>query len=299
MGEWDGYSCSIGGAIVKANKLGAILVSPSILFLSVILIIPLFYTIYISLYDMRYLQLGDFVGLKNYTKIFKSDDIMSSISITFIVTFVGLFISIITGTLLALWINSKKGFTAYIIQIVVLIPWVISMVVGALLWKWIFNNLGLLNYVLNALGFQSVDVLGDPKMAPIALIFVIAWRTVGFAMVLILAGLKSIPKELEEAGQVDGANKWNTFWLIKLPLLKTPIMVTSIILMLSNFNNVDVPMVLTGGGPGDATNVITMELYNQGFVYFNFGVASALSFVVLMVNVLLITLYIRMVKYEI
>lgn len=284
---------------MKANKLGAILVSPSILFLTVILIIPLFYTIYISLYEMRYLQMGDFVGLKNYTKIFTSDAIMSSISITFIVTFAGLFISIITGTLLALWINSKKGFTAYIIQIVVLIPWVISMVVGALLWKWIFNNLGLLNYVLNLIGFQSVDVLGDPKLAPVALIFVIAWRTVGFAMVLILAGLKSIPKELEEAGQVDGANKWHIFWLIKLPLLKTPIMVTSIILMLSNFNNVDVPMVLTGGGPGDATNVITMELYHQGFVYFNFGVASALSFVVLLVNVLLITLYIRMVKYEI
>nr|WP_246628123.1 sugar ABC transporter permease [Paenibacillus oenotherae] len=248
---------------------------------------------------MRYLQLGDFVGLKNYIKVFTSDDIRSSISITFIVTFVGLFLSIITGTLLALWINSKKGFTAYIIQIVVLIPWVISMVVGALLWKWIFNNLGLLNYVLNLIGFQSVDVLGNPRTAPVALIFVIAWRTVGFAMVLILAGLKSIPKELEEAGQVDGANKWRTFWLIKLPLLKTPIMVTSIILMLSNFNNVDVPMVLTGGGPGDATNVITMELYKQGFVYFNFGVASALSFVVLMVNILLITLYIRMVKYEI
>ncbi|RIE05433.1 sugar ABC transporter permease [Cohnella faecalis] len=113
-------------------------------------------------------------------------------------------------------------------------------------------------------GFQSVDVLGNPKAAPIALIFVIAWRTVGFAMVLILAGLKSIPKELEEAGEVDGASRWHTFWLIKLPLLKTPIMVTSIILMLSNFNNVDVPMVLTGGGPGDATNVITMELYDQG-----------------------------------
>ncbi|RIE05445.1 sugar ABC transporter permease, partial [Cohnella faecalis] len=82
---------------MKVNKLGAILVSPSILFLSVILIIPLFYTIYISLYDMRYLQMGDFVGLKNYIKVFTSDDIMSSMLITFIVTFVGLFISIVTG----------------------------------------------------------------------------------------------------------------------------------------------------------------------------------------------------------
>ncbi|QMV42064.1 carbohydrate ABC transporter permease [Cohnella cholangitidis] len=284
---------------MRANKLGAILVAPSILFLSVILIIPLFFTIYISLYDMKYLQLGNFVGLKNYIKVFTSEDVLSSLSITFVATFVGLFISIVSGTLLALWINSKKGFTAYIIQIIVLIPWVISMVVGALLWKWIFNNLGLLNYILDGIGLQEADLLGNPTTAPIALIFVIAWRTIGFAMVLILAGLKSIPKELIEAGQVDGTNKWQTFWLIKMPLLKTPIMVTSIILMLSNFNNVDVPMVLTGGGPGDATNVITMELYHQGFVYYNFGVASALSFIVLMINILLISLYIRMVKYEI
>lgn len=283
---------------MRNSKLGAVLVAPSFVFLFVILIIPLFYTIYISFYDMKHLQITGFAGLGNYLEVFKSPEIISSFKITFIVTFVGLLIAIIAGTLMALWINSKKGFVAYLMQIIVLVPWVISMVVGALLWKWIFNSLGLINYVFDLIGLKSIDILANPNTALIALIFVIAWRTVGFAMVLILAGLKSIPKELEEAGYVDGANKWDVFWRIKVPLLKSPLLVTTTMLMLSNFNNVDVPMVLTGGGPGNATNVITMELYRQGFVYYNFGLASALSIVALIVNIVLIAIYIRMVRYN-
>lgn len=275
------------------------LVAPSILFLVVILIVPLIYTIYNSFFDLRFLQMGDFLGFKNYAAVFRNREIWHSLGLTIIVTFTGLAISIVVGMLMAVWIHSRQGLTAYFLQIIVLIPWVISMVVGALLWKWLFNTMGPINYLLNAWGYGNVDILANPRLAPCALVFVMAWRTVGFAMVLILAGLKSVPKDLEEAAEVDGANRWNVFWRVRLPLLKTPVMIASVILLLSNFNNVDVPMVLTGGGPGNATNVITMELYRQGFVYYDFGIASALSFITLLINVVLIVLYMKVVKYDV
>jgi ABC-type sugar transport system permease subunit len=284
---------------VKESRLGAVLVAPSILFLIVILIVPLIYTVYNSFFDLRFLQMGDFLGFKNYAAVFRNREIWHSLGLTIIVTFAGLAISIVVGMLMAVWIHSCQGLTAYFLQIIVLIPWVISMVVGALLWKWLFNTMGPINYLLNAWGYGNVDILANPRLAPCALIFVMAWRTVGFAMVLILAGLKSVPKDLEEAAEVDGANRWNVFWRVRLPLLKTPVMIASVILLLSNFNNVDVPMVLTGGGPGNATNVITMELYRQGFVYYDFGIASALSFITLLINVVLIVLYMKVVKYDV
>jgi len=284
---------------VRTNRWGLALTAPSVILLTIILIIPLIYTFYLSLYDMRYLQQGNFLLWDNYITVLTDPDVIDSFGITFLVTITALIGSLLGGLLIALWINSRTGFIAYVIQISVLIPWVISMVVGTLLWKWMLNPLGLVTYLLAQVGITGVDLLGNAATAPYALIFVMIWRTTGFAMVLLLAGLKSIPKELEEAAKVDGAGVFQTFWRIRLPLLKTPLMIASIILMLSHFNNVDVPMVLTGGGPGNATNVLVMELYRQGFEYYNFGAASALSLILLVVNVILIALYLRMVKYEV
>jgi ABC-type sugar transport system permease subunit len=118
-------------------------------------------------------------------------------------------------------------------------------------------------------------------------------------MVMILGGLKGLSGELIEAARVDGASSQQIFWRIKLPLIKTPALVSSIVLTMSNFNNNTVPMVLTGGGPGDATNVITLETYRLGFSYFQFGNASALSFIALLINAAIVVFYMKVVKYEI
>jgi len=117
-------------------------------------------------------------------------------------------------------------------------------------------------------------------------------------MVMILAGLKGIPHELIEAAEIDGANNWHILLNIRLPLIKTPILISSIVLMMSNFNNVVIPMALTGGGPANATNVVSLELYRQGFAYSAFDIASALAVVLLMINMIFIILYVRMLRYD-
>ena len=284
---------------MKKNISGLALVSPGILLISFILVIPVFYTIYTSVHEFRYLVLGDFIWFKNFMQLFSNPEILRSIIRTIFLSIVSMAISMVLGLLLALWVNARKGIYAYIIQIVGLVPWVTSMVVTSLLWRWVLkSDLGLFNYILKLIGLKQVDFFGSSYMAMATLIFVVSWRVVGYSMVLILAGLKGVPLELIESGRVDGANNLQILLNIRLPLIKTPLLVSSIVIIMSNFNNVTVPMTLTGGGPANATNVVSLELYKQGFYYFNFGSASALSLIVFIINIIFVIFYMKILKYE-
>ena len=175
------------------------------------------------------------------------------------------------------------------------------MVLGAQqLWRWILNgDTGLFNYFLRCLGIAPVAIFENKTASLVTLIVVMAWRTIGYSMVMILAGLKGVDKGLLEAARVDGANTWQALMRIKLPLIKTPMLLSTIVLTMSNFNNNTVPLILTGGGPGTATNVISLELYRMGFTYYKFGLASALSVLVFLVNIVFVVLYVRMIKYDV
>lgn len=206
----------------------------------------------------------------------------------------------VLGLCLALWIDRKKGFISYFIQMIGLIPWLISMVVAGLLWRWLFDgDLGLFNYIINLLGFESIYVIQNKTSAIVALIFVMSWRTIGYAMIMILAGLKGIDESLIEASRVDGATAWQTLKNIKLPLIKTPLLLSTIVLTVSNFTNNTLPKVFTSGGPGSATTVITLEQYNMSFRYYKFGESSALSIIIMIITTIVIALYIKVAKYKI
>lgn len=277
-----------------------VLVLPAMILIFVIMIFPLFYTVYCSVQSLDYMQFGGFVGLKNYAKIFADPKFWPSIQVTLTISLAAVAVSLVLGTLLAIWVDSEFCRFGYAVQLTGLIPWVTSMVVAALLWKWVFDGeSGLLNYFLSTLGMRPVNFFSSGPAAVATTVFVIAWRTIGYSMVMILAGLKGLSHELIEAASVDGASSNQIFWRIKLPMIKTPALISTIVLTMSNFNNNTIPMVLTSGGPADATNVITLNLYRMGFSYFQFGKASALAFVVFAINLILVTIYIKAVKYEI
>ena len=279
---------------------GPLLAAPAMLLIFFIMIFPLFYTIYCSLFNLDYMSFGKYLGLKNYVKIFSDANFWPSLRVTFVISLAGVLVSLVIGTLLAVWVDQKRGLFGYIIQLTGLVPWVTSMVVAALLWKWVFDGeMGLLNYALTRLGMKPVNFFSTARLAIFTTIFVIAWRTIGYSMVMILAGLKGIPGDLIEAAQVDGGNSWQIFWRVKLPMIKTPALISSVVLTMSNFNNNTIPMVLTSGGPANATNVITLNLYRIGFNYFQFGKACALAFVVFVINILLVVIYIKAVRYDV
>ena len=277
-----------------------LLLLPSMIIIFVILLLPLGFSLVCSLFKCDYMNFTRFVGLSNFLKVLNNAEYMSALARTGFISLVCLALSLTLGTAFALWIHRRKGLFAYSIQITVLIPWVTSMVVSSLLWKWIFNaDLGILNYLLSLLGIGKVSFLNQPTSALWTLIFVMSWRTVGYAMVQILAGLKGISPAIEEAAMIDGANRRQLFQQVRLPMLKTPMLISSIILTLSNINNLTLPLTLTGGGPGTSTAVITIPMYRLGFTYYQFGTASALSFILFVITFLLSVIYVKAVRYEI
>ncbi len=286
---------------MKANKkIGLLYIAPAMIILLFFLVIPLFYTVYCSLFNLDYLVKGEFVGLDNYIKVLTNKEVIESFISTVCISLIATAISMLCGLVLALWIDRKTGLFAYLIEMFGLIPWLISMVVAGLLWRWLLDgDLGLFNYVINLLGFDSIYVIQNRTSAIIALIFVLGWRTIGYAMILILAGLKGIDGNLIEAAKVDGASAWRTLISVKLPLIKTPMLLSTIVLTVSNFTNNTVPKVLTSGGPGTATSVITLQQYNMSFRYYQFGLSSALSVLIMLVTIMIIILYIRISNYKI
>ena len=276
------------------------LLAPSILVIFFVLIVPLGYSVYCSLYKCNYMNFTDFVGLDNFIRVLSDKTYLAAFGRTFLFTAASLVISLGFGVVFALWIHKYKGITAYAIELLVLIPWVTSQVVGTILWKWILNeDLGLLNYIIRVCGGSPLKLLSDPNIAQITLILVMSWRTIGYAMVNILAGLKSIPDNVEEAAIVDGVSKFQMLRYIRLPMIKTPLLISTIILTLSNINNLTVPLSLTGGGPGTATRVIMIPIYRLGFENYQFGTSSALSILLMIVTVVLSIVYVKVAKYEV
>ncbi len=283
----------------KAN-LSIFYTIPASIFLIMLLIVPLIFALYCSFYQYRYMMQGNFVGFDNYIECFTNARIRNSILTTFAVTIAATAISIFFGLVFALWIDRRSGMFAYFIELVGLLPWVISMVVSGLLWRWMFNmELGLFNVILRALSLPSVDVIQNKTSAQIALVFVLSWRTIGYAMVMILAGLKGIDYTLIEAAHIDGASALQTLFRIKLPIIKSSVLLSTIVLTVSNFTNNTIPKVLTGGGPVNATNVVTLEQYNLSFVYYEFGKSSALSVLIMICTVMIIACYIKVAKYKV
>lgn len=174
------------------------------------------------------------------------------------------------------------------------------MVVAGLLWKWLFNgDLGLFNLFLGVFDIDPIYVIQNKNSAIIALIFVLVWRLVGYAMIMILAGLKGLDTSLLEAAKVDGASALQSLFYIKLPLIKTSLLLSTIVLTVSNFTNNTIPKVLTNGGPNNATNVITLLQYNLGFRYYDFGTSAALSVLIMLITSLIIVVYIKVSNYKI
>jgi ABC-type sugar transport system permease subunit len=279
-------------------NLGPLLIAPGFIFIFMFLIFPIFFGLGLSLFRLSYLQIKGFYGLRNFVTVMSRPESVNSIGRGLFMSLASAVATMVAGFVLAYWVNSRSGGFAYALQIVGLVPWVLSMVVGALLWKWMFaGDLGLLTYAGSFVGMKTIEPLQYKGSAMAALIFVVAWRTVGYSMVMLLAGLKTVPDELIEAANVDGAGPWRRIRSVILPLLKTPLLVSGITVSLSNINNVTVPLVLTGGGPVDSTNVVALELYRMGFVYNQYGGASALATIVLAINVILIAAYLRAVKW--
>ncbi|MGB6129111.1 MAG: sugar ABC transporter permease [Psychrilyobacter sp.] len=236
---------------------------------------PLLFSLVISFFDWPIIGNPTFVGLANYKEMFFEDpQFWKSLGIT--AKFAGIFVplNISVALILALLLNNNvKG--AGIFKTLFYMPSVISGVALAMIWGWVYSDeYGILNYFLSTIGIQGPNWLGDPNWATFAMVFASVWGQ-GTMMLIFLAGLKNIPKELYEAADIDGANVFYKFMYITLPMLSPTILFNVITSIIGAFQQLSLALLLTGGGPVGSTYFYAMYVYDNAFKYFKMGYSAA------------------------
>jgi multiple sugar transport system permease protein len=271
-------------SLPKADRaFGLGLAAPAIIILVVLLTAPTVLTAIYSVHNVppNGKSFGKFVGLDNYSIIFSSPVFWRSVTVTTIFCVGFVIFSTVIGLAMALLLNQRfigRGLA----RAMVIIPWATPWLVIGILWKWFADgSVGGLNAVLTQLHIlrEYHEFLADPNLALPLIILATVWRQASFAGILLLAGLQTLPDELSEAASLDGATVWDRFIHITLPWLR-PVLITVIVLnIIYAFLQFDVIFAMTQGGPGDATQVLSMLIYRQLFVVTHIGVGSALAVV--------------------
>ena len=278
---------------IRVDSFAYRLVAPAVCLEAGLVGVPLIIGIYYSLFRVDYFKRGEFLGIGNYWAVLSSPEVLNSLWVTVVFSVSSLALTFGVGFALALYLEKDTRLNIFI-RAVILIPYVISMMVGSLLLKWILvQDSGILPFLLSPFGLADLSILGNTRTAMAALVCNAAWRDSAFAMILLMAGLKSIPHQLYAAARVDGASLFFQFQKITLPLLRVPILITLIRLLIHFANVLTFALVLTGGGPNDATTTIGLTLYKLGFEYYRFGQANALAFLIFLFNIGMILLLIR------
>ena len=274
------------------------LLLPALAVAALVVFYPIVFAVDLSLHETSFLTKGAFIGLQHYATFFGSAGGWQVLKNSLVLVLGSTALAIPIGLGLALLLHMKIRLKAAFRMILVL-PWVISQVITALLWKWILNvQFGLTRLLTDALGLLPVDFVGEFETAMPTLILVNVWRTFPFAMLLLLAALQTVPRELHEAAEIDGAGAWARFRHVTLPLIKSTLLVVAIMLGLSYFNHLDLPLILTGGGPLGETRILALAAYEEAFVLNKMGYGSAIAMVVFTVNILLSLAYLRLLRTE-
>lgn len=270
-------------------------VMPAVVLLSLVTIYPLLSVLYLSL--QRRLPIFDvskFTGLDNYRFLLTDDRFWNAFRNTVYFAATSVTLELLFGLVIALLLNRSfrlKG----VVTALVLIPWAVPTVVSARMWEWMYNtDFGILNYLLG----MKINWLGSPFWALNAAVFMDVWKATPFVVILLLAGLKMIPREIYQAARIDGAGAWSIFMKITLPLLMPVILVVLIFRTLDALRIFDAVYVLTGGGPANTTETLSIYAYKVLFQTLQFGYGSTLSVVVFLCIGSLSVLYMRLLRAE-
>ncbi|MCG5218902.1 carbohydrate ABC transporter permease [Streptosporangium sp. KLBMP 9127] len=267
----------------------AIFLLPSLVPLTLFTLIPMAGSLWVSLHEWDLLQPMRWVGLANYLELLGEEETRAAFlhTLYFIAGYLPLVYA--GGLGLAMLLNrAMKGRNLF--RAIYFLPVITSWVVVALMWKWLLNPAsGIVNWALGVIGVEGPGWWTDPHWAMPSIILASAWKDLGFVMIILLAGLQAIPGEYHEAARVDGASAWQRFRSITLPLLSPSTFFVVVISLINGFQVFDQVHVMTGGGPGGATQVAVEQVYKMTFEYGRAGAASALSWLLFAV-VLMVTL---------
>ncbi len=275
-----------------------IMLAPAMVLLFGLMIYPAINAVYLSLTSTNLLALQRqvFIGLENFATMLADPTFYKAVGNTLIWTIGAVAFQLVFGMIGALALNQAIRFRG-LIRGLVLLPWATPSVLIALMWMWILDvNLGIANRLLEAIGLMAQPWLSGYETALPTLIFIQVWQGIPFFAVMILAALQGVPQELVEAAKIDGANAWHTFWRVVLPLIMPTVLITITLRLIWTANYFDLMLILTNGGPANATLTLPLYAYQTAYRGMDFGLGAAMSVAQAIALGFLVLLYMRQVR---
>lgn len=273
--------------------------APSLLILGVFVLFPILQSLYYSFFNWTVGGASQqWVGIGNYAQLFQDPQFWNALAITLVFTIVSVVLLVVLGfgTAMALL---RDSLATRLVRSIYFFPTIASLVTIGLVWKFLLDpNIGLVGGLTHLFGLPPVAWLQSTKLALPSVIFVDIWKSVGFAMILFIAGLKGVPAERYEAGRLDGAGNWQLTRFITIPSIRPTLLFTTMILTIQSLQIFDLVYVMTDGGPLFTTDTLVNLLYRDGFVNFQTGYASALSWVLFAIIMLISALQLRLFRYN-
>jgi multiple sugar transport system permease protein len=286
----------------RRSLAGWVFAGPALIMLGLFFFVPVLLAFALSLTNFDLYSLADwrntgFVGFANYAELVQTPLFWKALGNTFYFVIVGVPLSIGLSLGAAMLLNGAATKLTGVFRTALFAPVVTTLVAVAVIWRYLLHTrYGMINYGLESVGAQPVDWLGDPRSSMPAIILFAVWKNFGYNMVILLAGLQTIPSDLYEAARIDGANGWQRFRHVTLPALGPMLLLVSILTMAGYFQLFAEPYVMTQGGPVESTVSVLYFMYDQGFKWWNLGFASAVAFALFLIMILFTTLQYRFAK---
>jgi len=273
---------------------------PAVFLVIAFSIVPLVYVGYLSFLDMRVGMSGGFAGLDNYRFVLEDASVIKAFTNTLYFAALSVTLAVLIGLGIALLLHSDLPGSAWLVGAVVL-PWAVPEIVNALIWQWIYSpTYGALNGILYSLG-AIADYrawLSSPLSAMHAVIFAYAWKLVPFVVIILYAGLTAIPTEYYESAEMDGAGPWSQFRYVTLPLLSAPLAVAVLFSLVWSMRAFDIVYLLTRGGPGEGTSVLSYFVFTKAFEFGDTGAAAAVACLLALMTLVLTGFYMRVLRVK-
>lgn len=270
----------------KLNRWGYLFILPNFIGFLVFMLIPIIMALLYSLTNYDVISTPQFIGVRNYIKIFTDRQFLTALVNTLYYTVLTVPVGIVLSLLLAVLFNrAMKGIAIF--RALVFIPVITSTVSVSLVWSMLYDeNSGLFNIIIKFFGGRGVRWLTDPKIAMLSIAIMSVWKGLGYNMTIFLAGLQGVPSELKEAARIDGANSFQVFSKITLPMIAPTTYFVTLMQIIGSLQVFDQCMIMTKGGPVNATTPVSLYIYNYGFKFFKMGQACAAAYVLFIIVLL-------------
>ena len=251
---------------------------------------PVLDSFYLGLFDWKIgtdFDDAPFVGLENYARLLTDEGVWESMLVTLRFAFWTITLEMFVGISLALMLE-KPLFGASVFRTIFILPLMISPVVVGLIWRYLYDaRVGWINYYLQQFGFEPLVWLGKEDLAFMAIVITDIWQWTPFIFIIVIAGLQALPSEVIEASEIDGTNWWQRIFYVKLPMIKSILIIAFLLRLIDVFKGMEVMYIMTGGGPGRATELLSLHIYNRAFETQQLGFASAVAVVLIIILAIL------------